>query len=268
MTTTADFETVTPDDARKWLNNMGYNRNLRQRVVDKYARQMEHEAWKDTGEPIHFGEDGTLQNGQHRLHAIIQCGKSLRMLIVRNVPAGAQTAMDQGPKRTGGDALGYKGYQHTHLLAAAARLAMSEELGLLVNSRSNPGFFGNDEIIEFVANNDDLPRATLFATKSTHRITGLVPAALAYTFWRLRRIDEIAAYEFFSSLFELRTNGEGDPRLALLRRLSSGADRGHRPGVTGSWMVFRTWNSWRKQQNMFKLAVDNKGEPLDWVTPI
>lgn len=87
---------VTPQIAEEWLTHNTDNRNVRAKRVDQYARDMSNGRWeKDSPNPIVFGENGLLKDGQHRLMALIKANVSLNFLVcwvsdeVRNFDTGA-----------------------------------------------------------------------------------------------------------------------------------------------------------------------------------
>lgn len=51
-------------------------------IISKYAQDMLAGEWKENGEPIVIGKDGVLQNGHHRLHAIIKANVSAVIYII------------------------------------------------------------------------------------------------------------------------------------------------------------------------------------------
>lgn len=63
---------ITPEMAKKYLQNMKTNRNISFARVNAYARDMERGAWQENGESIVFNKSGQLVNGQHRLAAIVK----------------------------------------------------------------------------------------------------------------------------------------------------------------------------------------------------
>jgi hypothetical protein len=71
---TISLEMITPDMAADLLAVNVSNRNVRQRRVDQYARDMQVGRWQPTGEPITISDTGKLLNGQHRLMAVVQAG--------------------------------------------------------------------------------------------------------------------------------------------------------------------------------------------------
>ena len=68
--------------ATDMLKHNKSNRNLRKFKVLQYAHDMQNGKWNLTGQGITFGKDGSLLDGQHRLHAIKFSKVPVKMLIV------------------------------------------------------------------------------------------------------------------------------------------------------------------------------------------
>ncbi len=108
MTVTCGVATITPEMAQGWLeNHNGKNRKLRQKSTwQRYINDMVNGDWLLTGESIIFDEDGTLVNGQHRLHACVAANRNFDSVVVYGVdPTVAFLAIDQGIGRTSDDYL-------------------------------------------------------------------------------------------------------------------------------------------------------------------
>lgn len=119
-------ERITPEIAKKYLALNKLNRKLRQSTVDSYANEMAADRWKITGEPIQFFQNGTLANGQHRLNAVIQSGKTIEFVVIRGLSKDAMSGMDGGAKRSVADFLHlHHGLQDANLATAAARQIVS-----------------------------------------------------------------------------------------------------------------------------------------------
>lgn len=99
------IEDIDPETAKGLLGGNTRNRNLRARVVDSYAADMKAGAWQENGESIKIATDGTLIDGQHRLHAVVDSGTTQRMLVVRGLPMETQDVVDTGAKRSFADVL-------------------------------------------------------------------------------------------------------------------------------------------------------------------
>jgi hypothetical protein len=107
MNTSLTF--VTPKIAAQLLFNNEANRNLRNRVVDKYARDMLDGNWKTTHQGIAIYSDGNIADGQHRLSAIIQSGVSVHMLITTGMNKDASEGIDTNAPRSISDVIRLSG---------------------------------------------------------------------------------------------------------------------------------------------------------------
>jgi hypothetical protein len=243
---------VTPEIAEQWLGLNTHNRNLRKRsLVTSYARDMAKGNWQFTGEAIKFAPDGRLLDGQHRLHAVIQSGASIRMLVVRNVPESAQEVMDSGAARRAGDSLALRGERNTGLLASAASAVITEcgrDRGKITHSEVIKAL-ENDESIRWIVH-EVLPAIKLGAI--------LTPTVTFYAYWKLNQIDSSDAAKFFDGLSTMANIPTGSPILALHRRLTGNLKRksgsyAYRQEVLAC--IFSAWNSWRKGEQRSKIQV-------------
>lgn len=101
---------VTPELARQWLeHNADFQRQLRPGIVGRYARDMANGEWNLTHQGIAFDTRGRLIDGQHRLAAVIKSQVDVKMMVVRDVPAGAFDHVDLGFARTTADVLKAQG---------------------------------------------------------------------------------------------------------------------------------------------------------------
>lgn len=94
------MEKITPAKAVEYLKaNKNNYRKLSRAKVNLYAKDMADGNWQVNGETVVFAKDGTLKDGQHRLAAIAQSGKTIELAVVRNVD-NAVTVFDVGTNRT------------------------------------------------------------------------------------------------------------------------------------------------------------------------
>lgn len=103
---------VTPEIAQRWLENNFRNRPIAEDVVAAYARDMTNGIWVPTHQGVAFNDQDALIDGQHRLHAIVRCGKTVRMMVTFGLPSkieGAEMttmdAVDRGRTRSVADQL-------------------------------------------------------------------------------------------------------------------------------------------------------------------
>lgn len=96
---------VTPELAVKWLEGNTHNREIRPALVERYARIMSNGQWVLNGESIIFDNTGKLLDGQHRLWACFESKTPFQTVVITDVDPDAFLTIDQGAKRTAGDAL-------------------------------------------------------------------------------------------------------------------------------------------------------------------
>lgn len=78
---------ITPELARTSLANNVRNRSLSEDVVLAYARDMLNLEWQATHQGIAFNDRDELIDGQHRLHAIVRSGVTIRMMVTFGLPS-------------------------------------------------------------------------------------------------------------------------------------------------------------------------------------
>lgn len=103
--------TFSPDEAREILatKNQG-NRNLKKGKVAQYTAAMQAGRWRFTPVPIIFEEHtGRLLDGQNRLQALINSGRSFPFIVCDNASADIMQAIDQGASRSASDHLTTRG---------------------------------------------------------------------------------------------------------------------------------------------------------------
>lgn len=119
----SEVVTVTPALAELILleHNTG-NRAIRPNRVDRWTDTIKEGRMKLTSQGLSFARDGNLNNGQHRLTAIVAAGRPVVMNAVFGEERECFDILDTGANRTGGDALRIAGYEHQNTLASGARL--------------------------------------------------------------------------------------------------------------------------------------------------
>lgn len=253
-----EIRSVTPNMARGWLKQNKRNRTLFANVVNGYARDMAAGHWQLTGEAIKFDTEGNLLDGQHRLNAIIQADVSVDMLVVRGVLSETQTVMDSGRKRTAGDALALVGQKNHSILAAAARFALREPGCGYVEYTDRVPNPTNSEIADFVDAHPVIHRAAEMASFYYPQFDA-PPTVLAICWMRFSDIDIEAAGLFFNSIAGMATEGKGDPRAALLRRLATARRDSERLSQAAYLsLIFRTWNAWRAAESLERIPAESR----------
>lgn len=78
---------ISPEIAGRWLENNFRNRPLQPDVVQAYARDMRAGVWVATHQGVAFNDRDELIDGQHRLHAVVAAGLTVRMMVTFGLPA-------------------------------------------------------------------------------------------------------------------------------------------------------------------------------------
>ena len=107
------LESITPEVAKGYLasNDRNY-RSLNQEAVRRYARDMVAGRWAQRHpQGIAFDWEGKLGDGQHRLAAIVESGRTIQAWVHRGVNPEAFLDADRGRVRTDGDVLRATGFR-------------------------------------------------------------------------------------------------------------------------------------------------------------
>lgn len=137
-TVNSQWMDVTPAIAAHWLQNNVRNRPLADDTIIAYARDMRNGLWFETHQGLAFNDKDELIDGQHRLHAIIRAGVTLRTMVTFGLKSEidgkectTMDAVDRGRPRSVADQLriqhGMKdGAKISMICASIANLCQSE----------------------------------------------------------------------------------------------------------------------------------------------
>jgi len=247
-------EQVTPEMAEAYLSKNPANRPLSPTTVTAFAEDMRLGLWRPTHQGIAFDQEGNLLDGQHRCAAVIQAGVTVTMQVSRNVPRQYMNVLDAGRKRTAADSLAIAGYRYTAVMASIARIGILYDAKDLSpkHMRSVSGPQVHDYSVQHA-------QALTAASARAMQWRPQIPTTTAISgssFFLFNRVDPEATEQFFNAILHMRTNGEGDPRLALIRRLNSQrANREKLTALQGVDFFIRAWNAWREGVEMDKLPL-------------
>lgn len=264
-----DLIDVTPDMAREWLGFNTHNRNVRGRTVAAYAADMKNGDWQLNGEAIKFASDGSLIDGQHRLHAIVEAGVTIRMLVIRGLPADVQETVDGGVSRKFGDVLKLRGEpSYAALAAVARRIAVWEATGTFSTGAAHPTKAQLSRVIERYP---QLREESTLAYRVA-RSCGLAPSIVGFCIWlfgQLPDADEDIEF-FFGRLADFQGLTKGDPIYELRRAVEqSKGVRGERGTKYLVAITIKAWNAFRAGEKVGVLRFTTGGaHPEKFPQPI
>lgn len=119
------IESITPEKASAYLaQNFDNNRSKSKGWVKELVKEMKNDLFHLSVDAIGFDTDGRLINGQHRLTAIIESGKTQQFIVARNLRAETAQLIDVGKKRTMAQRITIGGTHMTEKQCSTVRNAM------------------------------------------------------------------------------------------------------------------------------------------------
>jgi hypothetical protein len=202
-----EFLQITPEVAAEMLNHNESNRGIAWLVVEKYARDMKHNAWALNGQTLKFGKSGRLLDGQHRLQASVHSETSFPAIVVRGLDDSVFDTFDLGSRRAIGDVLRDRGELNTSALGAALRQLWMLQHGL-IQSRSASATIA--ELLDVLEQNPELRDSVRLQHKIRDVTAPTIILALHYLF---TRVDRTKANWFLDRLSD---GAELSPRHPIL----------------------------------------------------
>lgn len=241
---TYEIVEITPEFASELLaQHNTHNRSMRRRVVAAYAADMAAGKWRETGEGIKRSHDGTLLDGQHRLAAIAEAGVTVRMLVVGNLPAEAQEAVDGGAKRRFSDILHLRGEQNYNLLGAIIRRVWYWKAGL----RGSTGNYSptTSQLLDVLEQHPEI-RASTTAAASVKNAVPIAGSILGLCHWLFSNTDADDCIFFFERLADGVNLPAAHPIHVLRRTVIEGQSTKSRLTETVvTAYVIKAWNAYR-----------------------
>lgn len=253
---------ISPELATAMLKDNQNNRTLSKAHVKSLADQMNRGVWQTNGESIKMAEDGSLLDGQHRLHAIIFSGKTIEMLIISELPLESFVTIDTGKKRSGGDVLSIDKVKNAFIVAGAIRLVLIHRRhmeGLGVDKRQ----VSNEQVLQFERqeNMSEISSQAMAWYKKNMLIS---PCLILFFYFTFNQIDKEDSEEFMDKFCTGNNLDETHPvKLLRDRIMKHKSSRLVLPSEHLQAMVFRAWNYFRKRKTVKQFPIFNyDGTPI------
>lgn len=260
---TSEVMTITPEIANEMLKKNTSNRNINRHHLLALSTAMERGDWHLNGQTVSFDTNGDLQDGQHRLAAVIKSGVPTQMLVVRGVDPEARATVDVGRKRTVADELMIRGEGNSKSLASI--MVMVKRIDRMPGTGANV-ILTSVEAIDML---DERPQLRLAAAEAEIIRRQLpIPASVAGYCWdRFETISSETNAAFWEVFENGRFTGKADPRFALERTLNRlAADKTFSTGTFGNKiylaaLITRAWNAFREERPL-QVVKHAKGRPF------
>ena len=121
---------ITPEFAKEVLDNHNArNRNVSPSRVKKLARDIVRGAFQVTNQGIGFAHDGHLNDGQHRLAAVVEAGMPITSLVMFGLAMDAQKVVDDNFARSDHDVATLSGFSLSEKAVAIGSFMLETSQG-------------------------------------------------------------------------------------------------------------------------------------------
>ena len=248
--------TITPPMAEVLLARNPSNRAVVATGVRHWAQALRAGHWEVNGEPIIVAVTGELNDGQHRLTAVVETGISMTTFVVFGVSRDSRKTVDIGKKRTAGHILGMAGVTNAALVASTAKLHINLRCAAHLHVHRSP-----QEIEREIEMFPDLltHRGTSYRfARQFHQSTGLM-AVLHCMAWRLHA-------EQADVFFDMLDTGVGlfdkcHPAYVLRKRLMDNLGGKARLPITEvAALTIKAWNAFAQGRQVRALRWIAEGD--------
>lgn len=242
----SEVASVSPGLAAVILNSRNADNRPVKRKVDIYASDMRNGLWQFNGEPLIFASDGLLNDGQHRLQAVIDANISQQFICIFGVTRASRMTVDQGAARCAGDYLGMGGTKNAHTLAAVAKGVLSFERGNGI--RIAPKEISNSEVVSRAKTDSGIADACDYAVEAYRSTRSFAaPKVIGTAFYLLADVHPGDAKEYMDAV----CYGEGlkrkDPAYAAREAL---INLGQATLQAKLEVIFRGWVAFRQNRTL------------------
>lgn len=270
MSITHKIEEVTPEYANKMLTTNVKNRSVIRSAVTQYSDAMARGYWLFDGSPIRIDKTNSLQDGQHRLLAVVESGKTQKFLIIRGLDPEAQNVMDTGRKRSLSDILSLRGESHHQNLAALTLIIYRWEKGargtlLLGEKQTSVMRPQTTEVLAYLEDHPEL-REIVKRAEAVRRHVPLSIRVIGLCIWLFDNINAEDSQNFWEAFMTGQNLKPHSPILALRTiLLKRGPERGSTSLNSYIALFIKAWNAYRAGEEVQKLKYipgGSKPEPF------
>lgn len=253
---------VTPELAEQWLAENKKNRALRRAYIQQLAAAIRRGEWRFNGDAVRFDRNDDLLDGQHRLHAIIEAGQAVEMLVIRDLDTETRETIDRGLRRTLADTLTLRGVTSARSMAATLVWIHRFDTGRPTTTQSD-GYPSPTQLLALVEQHPNI-RDSLRIEQLIKQAPFRYPPSLAVALhYKMSAIDAEAADVFFDRLASGSELLSTDPIL-LLRNLliRNSSQRLRQPSYALAAYTIKAWKAWRAGRSLQVLIWKGRVEPF------
>lgn len=277
LPSTSGYMQVTADMASDWLTsrNLPTNRPISRHVTARYLEDMAHDRWLKSPVPVIFDESGYLIDGQHRLTALANSGKTFELWISVQAERDIFGVLDSGYKRAAAHMLGP--VKNRAIVAAGARYLAA----LSDNDKWGIPRYGRITVPEVLAMVTAFPELTWYSSdiQTAWRFSRVPPGPHAAVMAQAARTEHIGKIKPWLDTLGVGVGLEaGDAGLVLRNRYVTGSfglaqKIGQLPKREVDYIqIVKAWNAYVAGEKITRLRVaPTESLPqvtgFDWADP-
>lgn len=267
-------EKVDPKRARDLLATMKHNRKVTRTVVADYARQMREGLWRSTSQGLIINWFGELMNGQHRLLAVIESGKTIEIDITYGEDPDNFMVLDKHRKRDLKDDLSIAGVEYPRETAAMYRIYLDliqtkPDRYIAFGGRTRWGWKPESAIEWAKKNKAKIIHVIQKCKQKQARPVLRPPAIMMALYYRLYEINPEDADAFFEELVKGCKTGPVAKLREALEALMLERVRGSTPPrYMWAALVIKAWNAYVEGRRLRTLTFDGGNEPFPTVSTL
>lgn len=256
----AQFIEITPSIANYMLQKNPDNRDDKSFLVTRIANTIENDTFECNGESVVISSCGHLNDGQHRLMAVVRTGKSIKTLVAFGLPRATRESIDSTQSsRSAADYLKMQGVSNpgdVSRIASVLRLVdvQGSYVGSMIQLSTETAAYGLEHLEEIEA-------ATKVVTKAGGRSLLNYQSICALYVLFSRAAGEDLARQFIMRLQSGAGLAATSPiyvlRERLLRAKISARSTGFGKHYINEMMelIIRGWNHWRAGTSASRMLV-------------
>ena len=250
---------VTPAMAKHWLETTNINnRPLSEMHWMKIWLDIVEGRWKYNGEPISFGTNGALLNGQHRLQACAESEIPIDTDVIFGLDPEAMSTIDIGKVRTAANIAYLDGVENATAACAAAHLILLHENGGIQQ-------LGNKKVEPSKTKVNERVRTDRRISEVAGRASGMgrglaSPRVMTCCYYLFSAQKPELAEHFFNRLASGAGLTKHDPVYLLRERLrTNSAGKARLPMLEIVALFFKAWVAYRSGKPVKCLRWNNSG---------
>lgn len=255
----SDIVTITPVLATLLLERNPKNRPINKRGKNEIRQDLANGKFVFNGQPIIVSDTGILNDGQHRLHTVVETGISIEVVIVFGATEASRFTVDSGRSKTVSNFLAMKGRKYSLVLGAAVNYTLQwREEGRIAYGSGSEKKPTKQMILVAADEIKGIDTSVDFTSSSALTVRSHAVLAFCHNvFWK-KSSRENADF-FMTKLIEGDGLRKGDPILFCRNKLLN-MDRGYDAGCRAE-LIFKCWNAWRNGAQIQAFRPGGKGLP-------